>query len=84
MKSARIPRARFEFVETIETRVQKMSWGARWTMALEKWVTSKGTVKYTIYHSGGQSYPVGEYQSLGAAYKMLDSFELYKKEVANA
>jgi hypothetical protein len=70
------------FVETIETRVAKQSWGAEWRMALEKWVSKTGkTVRYVIYHTGGQSYPVGTYRSLKAAYKDLNSFATYQKVI---
>lgn len=68
------------FVETIETRVELKPWGAKWEMNLEKWVSRSGkTPSYVIYAHGGQSYPVGTYRALKAAYKVLDSFESYKK-----
>lgn len=68
------------FVEEIEERSNVQTWGAVWTMMLEKWVSKSGkTVTYHIHHFGGQSYPVGTYRSLKAAYKDLNSFTEYKK-----
>lgn len=67
-----------KFVEYVTVRKQLMSWGATWTMTLEKWTSASGkTAKYSIYHSGGQSYQVSEHRSLRSAMKDLNSYSMY-------
>ena len=68
------------YIKTIETREQKQSWGAVWTATIEKWASDSGkTANYVLYISRelGVSGPVGEYRSIKAARKMLDSFSGY-------
>jgi len=69
-----------KYLDTVEVREQVMSWGATWTRTLEKWVSDSGkTVKYYIYHQGGQSYPVAEFASLRKALKAMNEMTFYNR-----
>lgn len=66
-------------VQVVEIRELKQRWGATWKMILEKWISKSGkSYSYLIYHSGGQSYPVGTFRSKKQALKVLNSFTEYK------
>lgn len=59
---------------------ETQSWGAVWTMRLERITSVSGkTSSFLIYANGGQSYPVGTFKTLKAALKMLASFSNYKQ-----
>ena len=67
--------------EEIGVWEQKRDSGVVWTMTLTKYTTPSGkSFKYHIYAFAGQAYPVGDFRSLKAALKMLNSFSLYTKK----